>query len=99
MQHSDHLYYCLRRRQGADSSDERGRSRVPRKTVRSSSVAQDGPRFTRYVSEQIHSKRMRCLEKRYLVADYATATYSAGDQAERRFERIIGNSAALESVL
>jgi formate hydrogenlyase transcriptional activator len=31
------------------------------------------------------------------VADYATVT--TGDQAERRFERIIGNSAALESVL
>jgi len=33
------------------------------------------------------------------VADYATVTYPARDQAERRFERIIGNSAALESVL
>jgi formate hydrogenlyase transcriptional activator len=33
------------------------------------------------------------------VADYATVTYIAGDQAERRFERMIGNSAALESVL
>jgi transcriptional regulator with GAF, ATPase, and Fis domain len=33
------------------------------------------------------------------VADYATVTYPAGDLAERRFERIIGNSAALESVL
>ena len=33
------------------------------------------------------------------VGDYATATYSGGDQAERTFERIIGNSAALESVL
>jgi transcriptional regulator with GAF, ATPase, and Fis domain len=33
------------------------------------------------------------------VADYATVTYPAGDQAERTFERIIGNSAALESVL
>jgi len=37
--------------------------------------------------------------KEYLVADYATVMYPAGDQAERRFERIIGNSAALESVL
>jgi formate hydrogenlyase transcriptional activator len=37
--------------------------------------------------------------KEYLVADYATDMYSAGDQAERRFDRIIGNSAALESVL
>src|SRR6201984_1543241 len=42
---------------------------------------------------------MRCLERRYLVADYTTVTYPAADQAERRFERIIGNSAALESVL
>jgi transcriptional regulator with GAF, ATPase, and Fis domain len=42
---------------------------------------------------------MSCLERRYLVADYATVTYPTGDQAERRFERIIGNSAALESVL
>src|SRR5580693_2008520 len=37
--------------------------------------------------------------KEYLMADYATVTYPAEDQAERRFERIIGNSAALESVL
>jgi formate hydrogenlyase transcriptional activator len=33
------------------------------------------------------------------VPDYATVTYTTVDQAERRFERIIGNSAALESVL
>jgi transcriptional regulator with GAF, ATPase, and Fis domain len=33
------------------------------------------------------------------VADYATVTCPAGDQAERRFDRIIGNSAGLESVL
>lgn len=33
------------------------------------------------------------------MGDYATATYSGGDQVERTFERIIGNSAALESVL
>jgi formate hydrogenlyase transcriptional activator len=38
-------------------------------------------------------------EKEYLVPDYATVTYPTRDQAERRFERIIGNSAALESVL
>jgi len=36
---------------------------------------------------------------RYLVANYATVTYPTWDQAERRFERIIGDSAALESVL
>jgi formate hydrogenlyase transcriptional activator len=33
------------------------------------------------------------------VTDYATVTYPAGEQGERRFDRIIGNSAALESVL
>jgi formate hydrogenlyase transcriptional activator len=33
------------------------------------------------------------------VGDYATATNPGLDQAERAFERIIGNSAALESVL
>jgi formate hydrogenlyase transcriptional activator len=33
------------------------------------------------------------------VTDYETVAYPTGDQAERRFERIIGNSAALESVL
>ena len=33
------------------------------------------------------------------MTDLATVTYLPEDQAERRFERIIGNSAALESVL
>ncbi len=33
------------------------------------------------------------------MEDYATVMYPAGGQAERRFDRIIGNSAALESVL
>jgi formate hydrogenlyase transcriptional activator len=33
------------------------------------------------------------------VGDDAIVTYPGGDQAERTFERIIGNSAALESVL
>ena len=33
------------------------------------------------------------------MGDYATVLYPTGDQAERRFERIIGDSTALESVL
>jgi formate hydrogenlyase transcriptional activator len=33
------------------------------------------------------------------LADHAAVTYPAGNQAERRFNRIIGNSAALECVL
>jgi len=37
--------------------------------------------------------------KEYLVADYATVRYPGADQAERALERIIGNSAALESAL
>jgi formate hydrogenlyase transcriptional activator len=33
------------------------------------------------------------------LADYAAVTFPEGDKAERRFDRIIGNSGALESVL
>src|ERR1700746_3665978 len=33
------------------------------------------------------------------MAAHATVTYRAGDQAERRFERTIGNGPALDSVL
>jgi formate hydrogenlyase transcriptional activator len=33
------------------------------------------------------------------VPEYATVTYAEANQPDRRFERIIGNSAALESVL
>jgi len=33
------------------------------------------------------------------LADYATVTYPLGDPAERRFDRLIGSSATLESVL
>ena len=46
MQCSDHLHYCPWRCQDADSSDERGGSRVPGETVRSSTVAQKGPSCT-----------------------------------------------------
>src|SRR5208282_3901832 len=37
--------------------------------------------------------------KEYFMADCATVLYPAGYQAERKFDRIIGNSAALESAL
>jgi len=33
------------------------------------------------------------------VPEYATVTYPEADPPDRRFKRIIGNSAALESVL
>ena len=33
------------------------------------------------------------------MPEYATVPYPEGGHADRRFERIIGNSAALESVL
>src|ERR1700747_1665295 len=97
MRYPNHLRHCSWRCRDADSSDERWRGRVPGETVRSSLVAQNCPGCTCYVSKEVYSNRMRCLEGRYLVADYAT--FTTGDQAERRFERIIGNSAALESVL
>src|SRR5712692_8708979 len=98
MRYPDHLHHCFRRCRYADSSDERGRGRAPCKTVRSSPVAQYGSSCTRYVSKQVIAI-VGVAWKGDLVADYATVTYPAGDQAERRFERIIGNSAALESVL
>src|SRR6266446_5680883 len=50
MRYPDYLHYCLRRCQDADSSDERGRGRVPCETIRSSIVAQNGPSRTGYVS-------------------------------------------------
>src|SRR5579864_2743307 len=62
MRYPDHLHHCLRRCQDTDSSDERGRSRVPRETVRSSIVAQSGSICTWFVSKQVYSNRMRCLE-------------------------------------
>ena len=33
------------------------------------------------------------------MPEYASVTYPEGDRPDRRFERIIGKSAALESVL
>src|SRR5260370_37787732 len=46
-----------------------------------------------------YSNRITEPGKEHFVADYATVMYPAGEQAERRFDRIIGNSADLESVL
>src|SRR5882672_290734 len=50
MQCSDHLHHGSWRCEDANSSDERGCSRVPCETVRSSIVAQNGPCRTGYVS-------------------------------------------------
>jgi len=94
MQYSDHLYYKQWKRQDADSSDERGRGRVPEETVGSSTVARNGPSCTEYVSKQVAATL-----KGVSLADSAAVKNLAGDQAARRFDRIIGNSAALECVL
>src|SRR5882724_7194321 len=94
MQYSDHLYYKQWKRQDADSSDERGRGRVPEETVGSSTVARNGPSCTEYVSKQVAANL-----KGVSLADSAAVKNLAGNQAERRFDRIIGNSAALECVL
>src|ERR1700722_10085284 len=94
MQYSDHLYCKQRGRQDADSSDERRRGRVPEETVGSSTAARNGPSRTEYVSKQVIATL-----KGGSLADYAAAKSLAEDQADRRFDRIIGKSAGLESVL
>jgi formate hydrogenlyase transcriptional activator len=51
------------------------------------------------VSNLGYSSRVGSLNCEVSVGDYATVMNAVPDQAERAFERIIGNSAALESVL
>jgi transcriptional regulator with GAF, ATPase, and Fis domain len=51
------------------------------------------------VSKFGYCNRVESLSVEVSVGDYATVTNPVPDQAERAFERIIGNSAALESVL
>ena len=51
------------------------------------------------MSDLGYRSRVGNLSVEVSVGNYTTVTYPAGDQAERTFERIIGNSAALESVL
>ena len=46
-------HYRVRKCQDADSSHKRGRGRVPRKTIRSSSDDQNGPSCTCYESYQV----------------------------------------------
>ena len=46
-----------------------------------------------------YCSRVGSLKREVSVGDYSTVTSSGLDQAERAFERIIGNSTALESVL
>src|SRR6266704_1155585 len=95
MRYPDHLHHCLRRCQYADSSDERGRGRVPCETVRSSPVAQNGPRGPRYVTRLTIGSN----DRRFPMPEYATVPYLEADRPDRRFERIIGKSADLEAVL
>jgi formate hydrogenlyase transcriptional activator len=51
------------------------------------------------VSNPAYCSRVGALSVEVSVGDYATVMNPRPDQAERTFERIIGNSAALESVL
>src|SRR5580704_12617737 len=101
MQYSGHLRHGSWRRQDENSSDERGCSRVPRKTVRSSLVTQKSSCCSEYeYVKSLHLSRSRGdVSLEVSVGDHATITDSVTDHAERTFERIIGNSAALESVL
>src|ERR1700692_1176722 len=95
MRYPNHLHYCFGRCQFADSSDERRRGRVPCETVRLSAVAQNGPRGPSYVTRLTIGSN----DRRFPMPEHATVTYPEGDRPDRRFERIIGKSAALESVL
>src|SRR6202041_1588845 len=101
MQYSGHLRHSSWRRRDENSSDERGCSRIPRKTVRSSLVAQKSSCCSEYeYLKSLHLSQSRGdVSVEVSVGDGATITDSVTDHAERTFERIIGNSAALESVL
>src|SRR5260221_14431504 len=97
MQYSDHLHHGSWRCQDENSSDARGCSRVPRKTVRSSLVAQKSPRCACDVSNPAIAVAWGALSVGVSVGDEVMRP--GPGHAERAFERIIGNSAALESVL
>src|SRR6202051_300962 len=101
MQYSGHLRHGSWRRQDENSSDERGCSRVPRKTVRSSLIAQKSSCCSEYeYVKSLHLSQSRGdVSLEVSVGDGATITDPVTDHAERAFERIIGNSTALESVL
>src|ERR1700723_2081504 len=101
MQYSGHLRHRSWRRRDENSSDERGCSRVPRKTVRSSLLTQESSCCSEYeYVKSLHLSQSRGdVNVEVSVGDGATITDSVTDHAERTFERIIGNSAALESVL
>src|ERR1700723_3371235 len=101
MQYSGHLRHSSWRRRDENSSDERGCSRIPCKTVRSSLVAQKSSCCSEYeYVKSLHLSQSRGdVSVEVSVGDGATITDSVTDHAERTFERIIGNSAALESVL
>src|SRR5580693_8360881 len=100
MQRSHHLHYRPWRRQDADSSHETRCSRVPCQAVRSSIVTQKSS----FCSECLKKARIiivawRALSVEVSVGECATITDPMTDQVERTFERIIGSSPALESVL
>src|SRR6202453_1605314 len=101
MRYSGYFRHGSWRCQDENSSDERGCSRVPCKTVRSSLVTQKSS----CCSEYEYVKRLHLSQSRgnvsleVSVGDGATITDPVTDHAERAFERIIGNSTALKSVL
>src|ERR1700731_3342931 len=101
MQYSGHLRHGSWRRQDENSSDEGGCSRVPRKTVRSSLVTQKSSCCSEYeYVKSLHLSQSRGdVSLEVSVGDAATITDPVRDHADRAFERIIGNSTALEYVL
>src|ERR1700729_1127309 len=98
MRCSDHLHHGSRRCKDENSSDERGCSRVPRKTVRSSLITQKSSCCSKYeYVKSLHlSKSRGDVSLEVSVGDGATIAAPVTDHAERTFERIIGKSTALE---
>src|ERR1700685_4001510 len=100
MQRSHYFYYCSWGRSDAYSSHETRCSRVSCKTVRSSIATQESSFCSESVRARIVAVDWGALSVEVSVGDHATVTNAgSADQVERTFERIIGSSAALESVL
>src|ERR1035438_5429170 len=97
LQDSDHLHYRTWRRKNAVAGAERRRGRVSVKTVRQRSLARWCSSRSGKLSPQVEL-RISAHRRSYVAA---VVRFGSADQDAnpRRFEQIIGKSAALESVL
>src|SRR5713226_9191910 len=97
LQDSDHFHYGTWRRKNALAGTERRRGRVSVKTVRQRSLARWCSSRSGKLSPEVEV-RISAHRRSYVAA---VVRFGSGDQDAnpRRFEQIIGKSAALESVL